>query len=158
LPKTLEREGVVDSEALTMLGISGVRRIFNIEPKAGEYAFTARSSLLEVLRQIKRGKLVTYKVSIPEGFTSWQVVERLKATEELAGDITDPPVEGELLPDTYVFTRGRTRQSIIDQMRAAQKRLLDRLWERPQGRPAGQHTARSHNPGLDRGEGNRQGR
>jgi UPF0755 protein len=125
----LEREGVVESEALTMLGISGVRRIFDIEPKAGEYAFTAGASLLEVLRQIKRGKLVTYKVTIPEGFTSWQVVERLKATEELAGDITDPPVEGELLPDTYVFSRGRTRQSIIDQMRAAQKRLLGRLWQ-----------------------------
>lgn len=136
IAEVLEREGVVDSEGLTMLGISGVRRIFNIEPKAGEYAFTARSSLVEVLRQIKRGKLVTYKVSIPEGFTSWQVVERLKATEELAGDITDPPVEGELLPDTYVFTRGRTRQSIIDQMRAAQKRLLDRLWEsRKEGLP-----------------------
>jgi UPF0755 protein len=125
----LEREGVVDSGALTMLGISGVRRIFDIEPKAGEYAFTAGASLLEVLRQIKRGKLVTYKVTIPEGFTSWQVVERLKATEELAGEITDPPVEGELLPDTYVFSRGRTRQSIIDQMRAAQKRLLGRLWQ-----------------------------
>jgi UPF0755 protein len=129
IAEVLEREGVVESESLTMLGISGVRRVFDIEPKAGEYAFTAGASLLEVLRQIKRGKLVTYKVTIPEGFTSWQVVERLKATEELAGEITDPPVEGELLPDTYVFSRGRTRQSIIDQMRAAQKRLLGRLWQ-----------------------------
>ena len=41
IAEVLEREGVVDSEGLTMLGISGVRRIFNIEPKAGEYAFTA---------------------------------------------------------------------------------------------------------------------
>jgi UPF0755 protein len=40
------------------------------------------------------------------------------------------------LPDTYVFTRGRTRQSIIDQMKAAQTRLMDRLWaERKSGLP-----------------------
>lgn len=128
IAQTLADEGVVDSGTLTMLGISAVRRVFSLEPKAGEYAFAARASLLDVLRQIKRGKIVTYKVSIPEGFTTWQVLERLKANEVLTGDIEQVPAEGELLPDTYVFTRGRTRQSIIDQMKAAQDRLVERLW------------------------------
>ena len=128
IAKTLADEGVVDSQPLTMIGISALRQLFKLEPKAGEYQFTAGASLLEVLRQIKRGKIVTYKVTIPEGFTTWQVLERLKANEVLEGEITAVPGEGELLPDTYVFTRGRTRQSIIDQMKAAQKRLMDDLW------------------------------
>ena len=129
IASTLEREGVVDSAPLTMLGISALRQVMKIEPKAGEYAFEARAPLLDVLRQLRRGNIVTYKVSIPEGFTTWQVIERLKANEVLTGEITDVPKEGELLPDTYVFTRGRTRQSIIDQMKAAQTRLLEQLWE-----------------------------
>lgn len=136
IASTLEREGVVDSAPLTMLGISALRQFLQVEPKAGEYAFEARVPLLDVLRQLRRGKIVTYKVSIPEGFTTWQVIERLNANEVLTGEITDMPKEGELLPDTYVFTRGRTRQSIIDQMKAAQTRLMDRLWaERKSGLP-----------------------
>jgi UPF0755 protein len=127
--QTLANEGVVDSGTLATLGMSVLRRFFDLEPKAGEYEFAARSSLVDVLRKIKRGQIVTYKVSIPEGFTTWQVLERLKANEVLTGDIETVPVEGELLPDTYVFTRGRTRQSIIDQMKASQDRLIEKLWE-----------------------------
>ncbi|MGB7204078.1 MAG: endolytic transglycosylase MltG, partial [Anderseniella sp.] len=109
-------------------GITGIRHVFAIEPKAGEYQFAARSSLADVLRKIKSGKIVTYKVSVPEGFTTWQVLERLKAHEVLTGEIEKVPLEGELLPDTYVFSRGRTRQSIIDQMQAAQLKLIEKLW------------------------------
>ncbi len=127
--QTLASEGVVDSGTLATLGISVVRQFFGLEPKAGEYEFAARSSLIDVLRKIKRGQIVTYKVSIPEGFTTWQVLERLNANEVLTGDIETVPVEGELLPDTYVFTRGRTRQSLIDQMKTAQDRLMEKLWE-----------------------------
>ena len=127
--QTLAGEGVVNSGTLATLGISVLRRFFDLEPKAGEYQFAARSSLVDVLRKIKRGQIVTYKVSIPEGFTTWQVLERLKANEVLTGDIETVPLEGELLPDTYVFTRGRTRQSLIDQMKTAQDRLIEKLWE-----------------------------
>jgi UPF0755 protein len=134
--QTLVDQGVVDSGTLATLGITVLRRFFDLEPKAGEYEFTARSSLADVLRKIKRGQIVTYKVSIPEGFTTWQVLERLKANDVLAGEIETVPAEGELLPDTYVFTRGRTRQSLIDQMKAARQELVDRLWEgRKEGLP-----------------------
>ena len=127
--QTLADQGVVDSGTLATLGITVLRRLFNLEPKAGEYEFAAGSSLVDVLRKIKRGQIVTYKISIPEGFTSWQVLERLRANEVLVGEIETVPLEGELLPDTYVFTRGRTRQSLIDQMKAAQDRLVAELWE-----------------------------
>src|SRR5690606_27702531 len=44
--------------------------------------------------------------------------------------ISQIPPEGSLLPDTYRFTRGTTRQQIIDQMMAAQAKLLEEIWER----------------------------
>jgi len=132
----LNEQGVVDSSIMTMLGITAVRYTFDVEPKAGEYEFAAGSSLIDVLRKIKTGRTLFYKVSMPEGFTSWQVMERLKANEILVGDISDPPAEGELLPDTYLFNRGGTRQSIIDQMNTAQKKLIEKLWPaRAEGLP-----------------------
>lgn len=124
----LSEQGVVDSSIMTMLGITAVRYTFDIDPKAGEYEFAAGSSLIDVLRKIKTGRTLSYKVSMPEGFTSWQVAERLKANEVLVGDIENPPSEGELLPDTYLFTRGSTRQSIIDQMNSAQKKFMEKMW------------------------------
>ncbi len=124
----LNEQGVVDSSIVTMLGITAVRLAFDVDPKAGEYEFTAGSSLIDVLRKIKSGRTLFYKVSMPEGFTSWQVMERLKANEVLVGEIDNPPLEGELLPDTYLFTRGSTRQSIIDQMSSAQKKFIDDKW------------------------------
>ncbi len=132
----LNEQGVVDSSIITMLGITAVRYTFDVDPKAGEYEFAAGSSLIDVLRKIKSGRTLFYKVSMPEGFTSWQVMERLKANELLVGEITNPPAEGELLPDTYLFNRGGTRQSIIDQMGAAQKKLIEKLWpDRAEGLP-----------------------
>lgn len=132
----LNEQGVVDSSIITMLGITAVRYTFDVDPKAGEYEFAAGSSLIDVLRKIKTGRTLFYKVSMPEGFTSWQVVERLKANEVLVGEIANPPAEGELLPDTYLFNRGGTRQSIIDQMNKAQKKFIEKLWPtRAEGLP-----------------------
>ena len=132
----LNEQGVVDSSIITMLGITAVRYTFDVDPKAGEYEFAAGSSLIDVLRKIKTGRTLFYKVSMPEGFTSWQVMERLKANEVLVGEIKNPPAEGELLPDTYLFNRGGTRQSIIDQMNTAQKKFIEKLWPtRAEGLP-----------------------
>ncbi len=132
----LNEQGVVDSSIVTMIGITAVRVAFDIDPKAGEYEFAAGSSLIDVLRKIKTGRTLFYKVSMPEGFTSWQVMERLKANEILVGEIENPPAEGVLLPDTYLFTRGSTRQSIIDQMSSAQKKFIEEKWPtRAEGLP-----------------------
>ncbi|WP_108883568.1 endolytic transglycosylase MltG [Anderseniella sp. Alg231-50] len=132
----LNEQGVVDSSIMTILGITAVRYTFDVDPKAGEYEFAAGSSLIDVLRKIKTGRTLFYKVSMPEGFTSWQVMERLKANDVLVGEIEKPPSEGELLPDTYLFTRGSTRQSIIDQMNTAQNKFIEKKWPaRAEGLP-----------------------
>ena len=40
------------------------------------------------------------------------------------------PREGTLLPETYKFTRGTTREQVIQRMQQAQKRVLQEIWER----------------------------
>ena len=48
--------------------------------------------------------------------------------EVLTGEIAEIPAEGTLLPETYLVTRGTSRQDVIDRMAAAQTALLDELW------------------------------
>ena len=101
--------------------------------RAGEYEFASGASMDDVLGMITSGHFLTYKVTIPEGWTSQMVVARLTDQKELDGDIKTTPPEGSILPDTYVFRRGLTRQKLLEDMQAAEAKLLDTIW---QGRPA----------------------
>jgi UPF0755 protein len=82
------------------------------------------------------GAPVAYRVSVPEGLTSWQIVEGLRAADFLSGEISDVPPEGRLAPDTIEVRRGQDRQEIIDRMLAAQEAILAAAWEaRQEGLP-----------------------
>jgi UPF0755 protein len=96
--------------------------------KAGEYDFPASASMQQVMALIASGKSITYKISIPEGFTSEMAVARVNANEVLAGPPAAVPPEGSIMPDTYVFRRGMTKQKLVQDMQAAQASLLAELW------------------------------
>jgi UPF0755 protein len=97
--------------------------------KAGEYEFKAHSSMRDVVATIVEGKVVAHQVSLPEGLTSQQIVARLLQDDILAGDIKEIPREGSLLPDTYNFARGISREQMIQRMQQAQQRLLREVWD-----------------------------
>ena len=73
--------------------------------------------------------MVQHTLTIPEGLTSEQIVAKLLENEALAGQIKEIPREGTLLPETYKFTRGMTREQVIQRMQQAHKRLLQEVWE-----------------------------
>jgi UPF0755 protein len=129
----LEREGVI-SNRWGFVANHLLRNYFGrgktVELKAGEYEFKKAASMRQVLETIGEGKSILYKVTVPEGLTSQQIVERLKADETLTGDIAAVPAEGTLLPDTYRVSKGMARQELIERMQAEQKRLLDAVWEK----------------------------
>jgi UPF0755 protein len=52
----------------------------------------------------------------------------VNADPELAGEPQATPDEGTLLPETYLFTRGTTRNTILSRMRDAQSSFLARVW------------------------------
>ncbi|MCO5093229.1 endolytic transglycosylase MltG [Bosea sp. (in: a-proteobacteria)] len=96
--------------------------------KAGEYLFKARVSPQEILDIMSSGKVVEHSITVPEGLTSEQIVERLRANELLTGEIEQVPKEGSILPDTYRFPRGFSRKGIIDRMARDQNAVLERIW------------------------------
>ncbi len=135
IAERLEREGIITNR-WTFVGGHLMQSLFSAkrapELKAGEYEIKQHSSMRQVMDILAEGKSVLYKVSIPEGLTSQQVVERLKGEANLTGDIGSMPAEGTLMPDTYSFSKGASRQEIIEKMQAEMQKTLARIWEKRQ--------------------------
>jgi UPF0755 protein len=129
ISELLQREGVIAQPWWVFVG--GVFATHAREGlKAGEYNFQAHASLHDVINTLVEGKVVQHQITIPEGLTSEQIVARLLQSDVLTGSIKEIPPEGSLLPDTYNFRRGDTREQAIQRMRQAQKRVLEAAWER----------------------------
>jgi UPF0755 protein len=77
---------------------------------------------------VSAGTPMVYRVAIPEGLTSWQIVEGFRQADFLSGEVADIPAEGTLAPDTYEVRRGQDRQELLDQMRASQEVILAEAW------------------------------
>ena len=99
--------------------------------QAGEYAFAPGITPLGIMDMLSNGEVIGRKVTIPEGYTSAQIHAALMAQDALTG--TPPmPKEGSLLPNTYQFTRGQSRQSVLQQMAEAQQAAIESLWPQRQ--------------------------
>src|SRR5467141_421089 len=129
IAEILQREGVIDVNSWAFLGsVFAMKASSDLKP--GEYAFQKNASLRDVIATIVEGKVVQHSVTIPEGLTSEQIVVRLSENEIFAGGVREMPREGTLLPETYKFPRGTTRDQVIQRMQQTQKRVLAEIWER----------------------------
>jgi UPF0755 protein len=124
----LVREGVIDQPNLFMAGALMMKSRDDL--KYGEYQFSKNSSLRDVVETMIEGKVVQHSLTLAEGLTSDQIVQRLLENLVLSGNIREIPREGTLLPETYKFTRGATREQMIQRMQAAQRRAVEEIWER----------------------------
>jgi UPF0755 protein len=106
------------------------------EMQAGEYLFDSPITPLEVLGELKNGRLRTVKLTIPEGFTRFDIAKRIagqflqnQPTGEngvlnlmddisLIKDIAPEAknLEGYMYPNTYYFPRAVTTRTIIKKM------------------------------------------
>ncbi len=129
IAERLEQEGIIADRRVFMTSILYFMYLKGQGSlKAGEYEFRKNASMRDVLDTLVQGKSIEHKISVAEGLTSYQVVQKLMAQSELHGEITEIPPEGSLLPDTYKFGSNDTRQDIIDRMRDAQAKFLAKIW------------------------------
>ncbi len=104
----------------------------------GEYRLSPAQSPQEILEQIASGRVVTYEISFPEGFTATQFAERLARAgladrDAFLAVVRDPEMpaqlgiqgtslEGYLFPETYRFARGlapvELARAMVEQFRA----------------------------------------
>ena len=103
--------------------------------KAGEFLIPAEASESTILKIISGDEALRRFVTIPEGLPAIMVTERLTAQTYLTGPVVAPP-EGSVLPETYDFQRGESRQAMLARMQAAMTKVLDEAWaKRADGLP-----------------------
>lgn len=123
----LEGEGLIEDKRILRLKA----RIDDVETdlKAGSYVVPARASVGEILEQFIEGDVIEYRLTIPEGLTTAQILRRIEEAPRLIGDMPERDfAEGVLLPDTYAFGANTTRTQFLERMEAAQQALLVELW------------------------------
>ena len=96
--------------------------------KIGVYRFDGRLSKYEVIRKIKRSEISGIRLTIPEGFTSKQVFERMDALglgteKEIKKNLAeikfpyphkDNNFEGYFYPETYIFAETVTTKEVLE--------------------------------------------
>ncbi len=82
----------------------------------------------DVIDVLVSGRQVLHSITIPEGLTSEQIVERLRRNDLLLGEIREIPKEGSLLPETYKVPRGMSRSDLIRRMQDDEKKLVAQIW------------------------------
>ena len=128
MARVLKEEGVIDHERLFRVAVM-------IDPtpkpiKAGEYEIPAHVSMLGALELLQSGKQVQRRLTVVEGMTTAEVIELVKNTPALAGEITLDLKEGELLPETYFYSRDDTRDGLLMRMKEAMDKTLDEAWRK----------------------------
>ena len=96
--------------------------------KAGEYGIPSEASMYDIMAILIAGRSIQHKLTAAEGLTTDMIFKLVQSDPVLIGNAGDEPVEGALLPETYLFTHGTTRSEIIQRMKSGQKSLLDKLW------------------------------
>ena len=99
--------------------------------RAGEYRIPAHMSASDILKLLQGGRTLQRLVTVPEGLPSVMVRDVLMHTDGLTGTVAVPP-EGSVLPDSYAFERGESRQAVLARMQRAMTGYLAQAWARRQ--------------------------
>ncbi|HUC60545.1 MAG TPA: endolytic transglycosylase MltG, partial [Alphaproteobacteria bacterium] len=100
--------------------------------RAGEYRFPASVSAEDAMNILMFARPVERKLTVPEGYTTAQAIAVVDAAPGLEGPV--PPAlmaelgEGGLLPETYIYTWGDSREAMLERMHKAMEETLAHLW------------------------------
>jgi UPF0755 protein len=128
MAKVLKDEGVLDHSVLFRVALM-------VDPspkpiKAGEYEIPAHASMQSLVELLQSGKVVQRRLTVPEGTTTAEIVALVQKADTLTGDITLDVKEGDLLPETYFYSRNDTRDSVLLRMKEAMEKTVDEAWRK----------------------------
>ncbi len=142
----LTTEGVLAGEMPTLIYLRTIGDTSKLQ--AGDYQFASPITPLQVLKELEKGEALTTKLTIPEGFTRFDIAKRIaekfpqtppaddKAILALMDDVslirdiapTAKNLEGYMYPSTYSFPRETAATEIIKAMVEQFKKIWKPEW------------------------------
>lgn len=115
----LKKEGVIRS--VTLFKLAGKATGWDRRLKPGLYELRRPMNEVAALRVLMEGRVVSLRVSIPEGFMAKQIADRLEAAGITSADafmayVRANNLEGRLFPTTYHFAKGLPADSVAHHM------------------------------------------
>lgn len=135
IAERLEKQGVISSQSMFLAQVMSQNAIARFSGqssrhmKAGEYEMVPGASIRDVIKKLTEGRSLLYSVTMPEGLTSYEIVRRLLADENLSGSVDQVPPEGSLLPETFRVPRNTRREQVLKMLSQEQTKFLNEKWE-----------------------------
>ncbi|GBC59704.1 hypothetical protein DENIS_0645 [Desulfonema ishimotonii] len=142
--ETLKQAGLIRAPLRFKL-VARLNR-YDRQIRAGEYLLSPAMSPLDILRQMAGGKVLTRRMTIPEGYTLKQIAalaEELGIADRAAflALATDPAfvrengieaqtLEGYLFPETYYFPGSATPEAVIRAMLKRFRQIFAPEWKK----------------------------
>ncbi|MDX8382452.1 MAG: endolytic transglycosylase MltG, partial [Ghiorsea sp.] len=126
----LEKEHIIDSALIFRWWTRLSGDAASLKP--GLYHFSGQLSMLDVLQILKKGEVQQFKVTIPEGLRTDEMLvllakrshTNLKRWQEAQQNITqDDAFEGVFLPETYLYSKPIDPEAILRQMYEARAQV-----------------------------------
>jgi UPF0755 protein len=130
----LAENGIISNSTATLIYLRSLGDSSKLQ--AGEYQFSSPITPMQVLKELEKGETQTTKITIPEGFTRFDIAKRIaekfpqnppaddKAILTLMDDVslisdiapTAKNLEGYMYPSTYSFPRETPAKEVIRTM------------------------------------------
>lgn len=130
----LEENGVIRSGLLFKIWVRISGQAEKLQ--SGLYHFEGDYSLLDAAAKLRRGDVLLFKVTVPEGLRTDEILHKLAVDTGVGYDvwyghltrlIGGVEIEGFLLPETYTYSKPIEPEKLVKQMLDAQKKVLDEL-------------------------------
>lgn len=142
----LASEGIIKSELATQIYLRSFGEAEKL--KAGEYQFSSPISPLQVLKELEKGEERTTKITIPEGFTRFDIAKRIAEKFPQTPPVNDKEIlalmddtslikdiaptaknlEGYMYPSTYSFPRDAKPAEVVKAMVEQFKKIWKPEW------------------------------
>lgn len=124
--ETLRFHGVV-GDPLLLRGFAALTW-WNGPMRSAEFSFPAHASIALVLTILRNGRPVQHLLTFPEGVNSAAFAGLVAGAYGLTGAVAVPD-EGAILPETYAYAYGATRNTVVRRAGQALDRLLASVWQ-----------------------------
>ncbi len=142
----LVAEGILADTPATMLYLRTLGSADKLQ--AGDYQFPSPISTLDVLKELEKGSIQTTRITVPEGFTRFDIAKRIaetfpgtpaKSEKEILLLMSDTTLikdiapearnlEGYLYPSTYDFPPDATPEQVVTRMVEQFKKIWKPEW------------------------------